>query len=142
MWISKNTKETEEIASNLARNKKNIRIFYLYGDLGSGKTTFTKSFVEALGVERFHVKSPTYTYIREYKLEDKSIYHIDLYRLEEIDELLFQEIEELTENPANILIIEWADKLHEKLNGNSLEIFFKYIDENQREIKFNPKMQL
>ncbi len=141
MLISKSTKETEAFAKKIAKKSKNIRVFYLYGDLGSGKTIFTKAFVEELGVEKFHVKSPTYTYIREYKLKDKSIYHIDLYRIEAIDELLFQEIEELIENPSSILIIEWADKLESKLNAKNLDIYFKYLDENQREIKTIPKMQ-
>jgi tRNA threonylcarbamoyladenosine biosynthesis protein TsaE len=134
MLISKSTKETEEFAKKIAKKSKNIRVFYLYGDLGSGKTIFTKAFVEELGVEKFHVKSPTYTYIREYKLKDQSIYHIDLYRIEELDELLFQEIEELIENPNNILIIEWADKLAEKLDGESLSIKFEYLSENERAI--------
>ena len=141
MYLSKTAQKTEEIAKKLAKHLEDTNIIYLYGDLGSGKTTFTKAFVEALGIEKFHVKSPTYTYIREYKLKDRNIYHIDLYRIAEIDELLFQEIEELTENPNNILIIEWADKLQTKLNAKSLDVYFKYVDENQREIKFNPKMQ-
>ncbi len=142
MYLSKTAQKTEEIAKKLAKHIEDTNVIYLYGDLGSGKTTFTKAFVEALGIDKFHVKSPTYTYIREYKLKDRNIYHIDLYRIAELDELLFQEIEELTENPNNILIIEWADKLQTKLNAKSLDVYFKYVDENQREIKFNPKMQL
>ncbi len=141
MYLSKTAQKTEEIAKKLAKHIEDTNVIYLYGDLGSGKTTFTKAFVEALGIDKFHVKSPTYTYIREYKLKDRNIYHIDLYRIAELDELLFQEIEELTENPNNILIIEWADKLQTKLNAKSLDVYFKYVDENQREIKFNPKMQ-
>ena len=137
MLISKNTLETENIAKNILKKETGIKVFYLYGDLGSGKTTFTKSFVEAMGVKKFNIKSPTYTYIRKYELEDKNIYHIDLYRIEDVDELLFQEIEELVLEPKSILIIEWADKLRDKLDATSLDIRFKYLSENEREIVIN-----
>jgi tRNA threonylcarbamoyladenosine biosynthesis protein TsaE len=139
--ICKSSKETEDLAVNVASKIGNIKVLYLYGDLGSGKTTFTKAFVEALGIEKFYVKSPTYTYIREYKLDRVSIFHIDLYRIEQVDHLLTEEIGEIAERENVLLVIEWAEKLQEKLSQKSLSISFEYIDENKRELTFTPKMQ-
>lgn len=102
----------------------------LYGDLGSGKTLFVQGLAEALGIDKYSIKSPTYVYIRN----QKHFYHIDLYRLEEIDELLRLEIEELLKNPQNIIIIEWADRLKKYLPNKRTDIYFKYLDDNSREI--------
>lgn len=134
MGLCKNIKETKKIAAQIAKKVKGGGLVCLYGDLGSGKTTFVKGMAEALGIDHFSVKSPTYTYIREYP--SKKIFHIDLYRLEEVDDLLWQEIEELLENEENIIIIEWADKALGKLPEKRIDINFKYIDGNSREINF------
>ena len=101
--------------------------------LEAEKTTFTKGVAQALGIDKFSIKSPTYTYIRNYD----NIYHIDLYRLEELDELLWQEIEEIISDKNNIVIIEWADKIKQELPQNKIEVHFKYIDANTREIESN-----
>lgn len=132
--FTKNPKETIEIGRELAQKVKNGGLFCLFGDLGSGKTTLTKGLALGLGIQEFLVKSPTYTYIRKYKTAKNNVFHIDLYRLETIDELLWQEISELVEDKNNILIIEWADKLKDKLPDNSIKVIMKYIDENTREI--------
>lgn len=137
MIRSKSQEETEKIAQKLAKQTTKGSIICLYGDLGSGKTAFSKAFIAAFGIKNFAVKSPTYTYIRSYHTKDHNIYHIDLYRLEEIDDLLLQEIEELMENKKNIIIIEWADKMKQKLPKKRIDIYFKYLDLNTREITIN-----
>ncbi|MEK7085780.1 MAG: tRNA (adenosine(37)-N6)-threonylcarbamoyltransferase complex ATPase subunit type 1 TsaE [Patescibacteria group bacterium] len=132
--ITTTTQETEKIAAEVAAKVKNGGIVCLFGDLGSGKTTFTKGIAEYFGLDKFSIKSPTYTYIRQYPNKNNRIYHMDLYRLEVIDELLWQEIKELMVNKNNILIIEWADKMEDYLPGNRIDVHFKYLDENSREI--------
>lgn len=132
--ISKNGKETIQFAQELAKKVQNGGLICLYGDLGSGKTTFTKGIANFFDLPDFSIKSPTYTYIREYNAKGKKIFHIDLYRLENLDQLLWQEISELLEDEKNIIIIEWADKMEEYLPANRLEVHFKYLDENSREI--------
>lgn len=133
MQITKNREETCKLAASLAAKIKQGGIICLFGDLGSGKTTFTKGLAHALGIDSFSIKSPTYTYIRKHN----NIYHIDLYRLEQVDELLWREIDEILENPKNIVIIEWADRLQEKLPTKRIEVHMKYLDENSRGIRID-----
>lgn len=131
---SKSVKETEEFAKDIAGKVKGGGLVLLFGDLGSGKTAFVKGLAHALGIEKFSVKSPTYTYIRHYKLKSANFYHIDLYRLDGFDELLAEEIGELCHEKENIVIIEWADKIDFKLPKAKFEISFEYLAENQRQI--------
>lgn len=128
--ISKSLKETEKIARSLADKVREGGLICLYGDLGSGKTVFVKGLAEGLGLNKFSIKSPTYTYIRN----QAHLHHIDLYRLEKVDELLWQEISELLENPKNIIVIEWADRLQGKLPKKRIDVHFKYIDGETREV--------
>lgn len=133
--ISKSSAETAKFASSVAKKNQKGGLICLYGDLGTGKTTFTKGFMKELGIDNFSVKSPTYTYVREYKHPKTKIYHIDLYRLDNVDQLLVEEIQEILDNKKNIVVIEWADKLDEYLQyGKKTEIIFKYLDEESREI--------
>ena len=136
MTLSKGEEETYNIAKQTAEKIKNGGLLCLFGDLGTGKTVFTKGIAEALGINSFTVKSPTYTYIREYEKSPHKIYHIDLYRLDSIDELLLHEINEILNNKNNIVIIEWADKMLHFLPKERIDIHFKYIDENTRELTF------
>lgn len=131
--ISQSTEATQAIAAELADKVKNGGLLCLYGDLGSGKTTFTKGLAQALGIEQSQIKSPTYTYLREHG----QLTHIDLYRLEEIDELLWGEISELLEKPNRIVVIEWAERLKEKMPASRIDIRMKYLDENSREIRID-----
>jgi tRNA threonylcarbamoyladenosine biosynthesis protein TsaE len=138
---AKNTlKETGESAQKVAEIIKKGGLICLFGEIGSGKTTFTKYLAEHLGIEKFSVKSPTYTYIRKYEKEKNNIYHLDLYRLENIDELLLHEINELLENTNNIVIIEWADRLGKNFQKKRIDIYFEYIATDQRKIKIENKL--
>jgi tRNA threonylcarbamoyladenosine biosynthesis protein TsaE len=142
MEITKNEKETKEFAKKIAEKVRKGGVVCLFGDLGTGKTTFTKGFAQALGIDTFSIKSPTYTYIRDYKLGKNNLYHIDLYRLETIDELLLQEMEEFLINKNNIMIIEWADRLKDHLPKDRIDICLEYLDENSRKITvFDPNEQ-
>ena len=136
--VSQTPQETQKIAGEIGGKIKNGGIICLFGDLGSGKTVFTQGIAEKLKIDKFSIKSPTYTYIREYNYKKAKLYHIDLYRLEEIDELLWQEIRELMENEKNILIIEWADKLGDKLPDKRIDVFMEYISEHKRKISTKP----
>lgn len=135
MPTTNNEQETHALAKDMAKNHSPGKIICLFGDLGSGKTTFTKGLAEGFGINKLNIKSPTYTYIREHKTEKgNNFLHIDLYRLNQIDDLLLDEINELAEDKNNIIIIEWGDRMGNKLPINRTEIYFEYIDENKRNI--------
>jgi tRNA threonylcarbamoyladenosine biosynthesis protein TsaE len=133
--ITKSPQETQEIANKLSKKIKKGGMICLFGNLGTGKTIFTKGLAQGLGIEKLAIKSPTYTYIRHHKIHGQNIYHIDLYRLEQIDELLALELEEIMQNKNNIIIVEWADRMENILPKKRIDVEILYIDENSREIK-------
>jgi len=131
---TRNEKETIEFAQNIESEKFPNMVICLIGDLGSGKTIFTKGFAHALGIEET-VTSPTFNIIKEYTTGELPLYHMDVYRLDGNTEELG--IEEYYDK-GGVTIIEWADTIKDKLPSERLEIKFKVIDENTRLIILNP----
>jgi tRNA threonylcarbamoyladenosine biosynthesis protein TsaE len=135
---SNSEEETHEIAKNFANQNKNSRIVLLNGLLGAGKTTFVKGFAMALGANLNEIKSPTYTYFRIYQGLNKKIVHLDLYRMDNLNVEFLQELQEYLENPENIIIIEWPEKIQNYLPDDRHEIMFEHGKQsNKRLIKFN-----
>ena len=124
MSVTKNEEETYKLAKDIAAKVKNGGFVCLFGDLGTGKTTFTKGIAKALGIDHFSIKSPTYTYIREYK--EKKLYHIDLYRIEEIDELLLLEIQENTTRKS-ICGIAYLQEIGDMRKKRDKNLLFTYL---------------
>ena len=112
--------ETIEIAQNIESEKFPNMVICLIGDLGSGKTIFTKGFAEALGIEE-NITSPTFNIIKEYNTEEMNLYHMDLYRLE--GDIRNLGLEEYFEKDG-VVIIEWADMIEDYLPDERLEIKF------------------
>jgi len=123
-------KETQEVANDLAKEVKNGGIILLFGNLGSGKTTLTKFIAENFGINQFSIKSPTYNYIRKYN----NFYHLDLYRIEELDEIMEQEINEICDDNSNIVVIEWSERFGKKLPNKYISVTMEYVDEFTRAI--------
>ena len=132
------TKETKKLAKQIASNINKGDVLALYGDLGSGKTTFTKYLVEALGIFS-RVQSPTFVIHRVYKNDDLKINHLDLYRLTSLEEVVDMGFEEMLEEDC-VTVIEWpevAEELLLKLGNKVKRIYFKYIDKDARLIQID-----
>ena len=131
---SRNENDTIEIAQNLESEKFPNMVICLYGDLGSGKTVFSKGFAQALGIDEA-VTSPTFNIIKEYTTGEMPLYHMDVYRLDgNIDGV---DIEDYY-NKNGVVIIEWADTIKDYLPEERLDIKFKVIDEDTRMLVFIP----
>ena len=129
-FISHSEKETKNLAKKLA--KKLTGVIALIGELGSGKTTFAQGFAAGLGIKE-KIISPTFVLIRQHRIPktEKTLYHIDLYRIEEDFSKLG--LKEILENPNNIILIEWAEKLKD-LPKNTTKILIQKQNTNKRVI--------
>lgn len=133
-FTSKSVDDTLMIAQNIESEKFPNMVICLEGDLGSGKTVFTKGFAAALGIEDI-ITSPTFNIVKEYLSGELPLYHMDVYRLEETDEDIgFNDYF----NKGGVTIIEWADIIKDQLPKERLLIKFKIIDEDTRVLVFTP----
>ena len=130
----------QEIAKEILKRKdKSAFIVFLDGDLGTGKTTLVKEIIFALGIKE-KVKSPTFTIIEPYELNDKNIYHIDLYRINDPSELEIIGLREYLNESEAIIFIEWPEKSFGFLKKFDLKISLKHSREKERKckIELNP----
>lgn len=133
--ISENAAETRKFAKNLAKKwlkqglRKKALIIGLTGELGSGKTVFVQSFAKALGVKE-RVLSPTFVILKKFK----NFIHIDAYRIKKPKEIIDLGWKKLINNPQNIILIEWAEKIKRILPKKHLQINFEHISRNKRKI--------
>ena len=135
-FTSHNESETKDFAKKLA-SKINIGdIIVLSGELGSGKTKFTEGFLSYFGLEN-EISSPTFTIVNEYKNSKATIFHFDVYRLENIDEFYAIGGEEYFN--SGICIIEWGEIIKDALPKDYIEITLKkdLSDENIRHLNIN-----
>lgn len=134
---ARNEEETKTVAADLAKWLEPGDVILLEGNLGAGKTTFTKGLAEGLGIKRV-IKSPTYTIIREYLDGRLPLYHMDVYRLEETGGMDLG-LEEYFEGDG-VSIIEWATFIPEDLPQEYLQIKLIPVGEElmERELTFYP----
>lgn len=111
----------------------------LYGDLGAGKTTFSQCVAQELGIDE-RVTSPTFVIEKIYPTKDTQFthfVHIDAYRLENGKELHVLDFERLTQDPHNLIFIEWPEKVADILPQEIFKIYFNFIDEHTRTIRYD-----
>ena len=131
-----NANKTQKYAFNLAKDLKGGDVLCLYGNLGSGKTTFTQGLAKGLGIKR-RIISPTFIIIRKYQINNLNFYHIDLYRTGSLEDLIGLGIPEILEDKENIIVVEWAEKLSDLVPFKRTDIFFNYIDDTTRSVEIN-----
>lgn len=131
---TRSEEETIELAQNIESEKFPNMIICLDGELGSGKTVFTKGIANALGIEDT-ITSPTFTIIKEYDGE-LPLYHMDVYRLDGqpagigIEEYFYK---------GGVVVIEWAETIKNILPKERLDIKFRVLDENKRLLIITPR---
>lgn len=131
--ITNTPEDTWEFSNRLASFLKPGDVLTLEGDLGAGKTTFTKGLAKGLGITR-NVNSPTFTIIKEYQGR-LSLYHMDVYRLENSSEDLgFDEYFE----GEGVTVVEWAHLIEDQLPQSRLEIVIKHQGDTTRKIFIQP----
>jgi len=135
-YIAKNIEETYTIAKNVAKKLCGGDILALKGDLGSGKTTFTKGIGVALGLKK-DITSPTFVISKTYQIDHPTInqlVHIDSYRLETLDDADSIGLMEIIERKDTLLVIEWPGKVWPLISKRAKLIEFEYLSENERKI--------
>ncbi|MEI7777193.1 MAG: tRNA (adenosine(37)-N6)-threonylcarbamoyltransferase complex ATPase subunit type 1 TsaE [bacterium] len=138
-FVSKNLAETSKIASDFIASLKPAKracVVGLFGELGAGKTTFTRSAAEVLGVEET-VNSPTFVIERIFSVPNgafKRFIHIDAYRLVHGQDLINLGWNEIVQDPENLIFIEWPEKVLDILPEDRIEVQFEHLNEKSRQI--------
>lgn len=126
----------ENDTANLAKALAALNLsgsMWLSGDLGAGKTTFTRYFLQSLGYDGA-VKSPTYTLVEPYQIAGRSVYHADLYRLNDPEELDFIGFFEYFTEPNSLVIIEWASRADSLLPAPDVQINITRLPDDTRQV--------
>ena len=135
--ITTNAQETEKLGETIGLDLKSgkikNRVLAFYGDLGSGKTTFIQGLAKGLGIAK-RLLSPTFVFCRQYELEKGLLYHVDLYRIKEVQEAQGLGLEEMFTDRESVTLVEWADRIKEMLPRERLDIALEYMDNEQRKI--------
>jgi tRNA threonylcarbamoyladenosine biosynthesis protein TsaE len=124
--------ETERIGELVGSMLTRGDIIALAGELGAGKTTLVRGMAQGMGIEGSEVASPSFTLVNEYE-GPLPLYHIDLYRLDDEEDLLGIDYEEYIRGDGAV-VIEWADRIPRAVPAESLWIRLRYLDDERREI--------
>ena len=133
--VVKNLKQTAVLAKKFAKTLVGGSVILLSGELGAGKTTFTKSLFKALGVKE-EVTSPTFTLLKEYKTKKFELNHFDMYRIENENEALEFGVLDYFNNKNAINVVEWYQKIDGLIPENYILIKINKLGEFEREFEF------
>ncbi|MBP3696675.1 MAG: tRNA (adenosine(37)-N6)-threonylcarbamoyltransferase complex ATPase subunit type 1 TsaE [Clostridia bacterium] len=124
--------ETENLAFKLAEKIPYGKVIAMFGDLGAGKTAFTRGFTKGLGIS-CDVSSPTFALVNEYRSTDKTLYHFDMYRISGWDDLYSTGYFDYLDEGAS-LIIEWSENIEAVLPDDCIRITIRKTDDEKERI--------
>jgi len=133
-YITKSVEKSLWLGQQLGIQLRKGDIIALIGDLGGGKTWFTKGVAIGLNIEPNDVVSPTFTLVNEY-YGKYPLFHMDFYRMENKDDFISLDLDSYFSGEG-IVVVEWADRWPGTLPDERVQIDFKMIDNNTRELKF------
>ena len=134
VYDTESPEETLAIARKLAERTPDCPAYYLHGELGAGKTLFTKGLAEFYGIDPSVVVSPTFALVHRYSGGSRLLYHIDLYRIDDERQLVELGLEELEEEGA-LLVVEWAEKLGRHRRPDATVVELEVTGESERRIR-------
>lgn len=148
---TKSAKETQEAAGKFvveilaSWEGRGARVVCLWGDLGSGKTTFTQGMAKKLGVREV-INSPTFLIMKKYPLagdyKGRNLYHFDMYRIQGKEDLWDLGWNEILAEEKNLVVVEWPEKIKEILPEERIDINFNFISQDTRRIVFRSQSKL
>ena len=139
-YITKSYGETVALAEKIAKNMPKGAVIGYLGDLGAGKTAFTTGLVKGLGIEA-DVSSPTFAICNEYKGNDKTLYHFDMYRIDGWDDLYSTGFFDYLETDAYIAA-EWSENIYGALPDDAIIVDISKISDTEREFKICKKGEM
>jgi tRNA threonylcarbamoyladenosine biosynthesis protein TsaE len=135
--LTRSEEETIALGEMLAAELPAKIAVLLIGNLGAGKTTLAKGIVKGLGAaDPDEVSSPTFTLIHEY---GPAVYHVDLYRLDRMEQVASIGLDEIFERAA-VVLVEWGERFPELMPEERVEIRLRAVGEDEREIQISPRM--
>lgn len=133
-YFSKSLGATHRFAAALARSSTDGTVFCLNGDLGAGKTAFTKGFARGHLVKNINdVVSPTYTLVNEYDGERSQLFHMDWYRLEDEESALSLGLEEVIRKRHGVVLVEWSIRFPEFVPPDAISVDIRVLEDQTRE---------
>ncbi len=134
-FTTSSAEETVQVGRDLAPLLRDLRVVLLRGDLGAGKTTLTKGIAEGFeAAERDDVTSPTFTLVHEYRGPERTLFHIDLYRIDTERELATLGLDDMMNEAGNILLIEWGEKFPRFARDKDAEIEITRTGDSSRKL--------
>jgi len=133
-YTTKNPEETLNLGFKLGKKLKPGTVIALIGELGAGKTVFTKGIAKSLGVKDCeYVNSPSFVIVKEYRSKKMPLYHFDLYRLKSSHDLNTVGYEEYFHS-GGVSVVEWADRAMDVLPEGYISVKFKHLGRDRRKI--------
>jgi tRNA threonylcarbamoyl adenosine modification protein YjeE len=128
--------DTQKLASDMAKKAVSGQVILLKGNLGAGKSTFAREFIQALCGKDTNVPSPTFTIMQSYAASKFNIWHLDLYRIKDEKELEELGLSEIFAN--SVVLVEWPDIARNFFPASKIEINFSLISETKRQAEILP----